>query len=177
MPYITQNLRNIIQAHPDDAIQDLGDELMKLSHEEKVSVTHWACFVLLKSVYKTTGTLISPSSCIKDAQLFDTIELLAQSCALRIEQLHKNGNGGDGLLNYTLTRLFNQAFVAPRYKDYNDMIGILEDLKKYFTSIAAKGMLTCCQMEYYRKYAAPYEDLKESENGAVIRPDKISNTY
>ena len=28
-------------------------------------------------------------------------------------------------------------------------------------------MLECCKLEYYRKVAAPYEDQKEFENGAV----------
>lgn len=62
----------------------------------------------------------------------------------------------DGLFNYSITRMLNKAYPDPRYRDYNEIVGMLE----------------CCKLEYYRKYAAPYEDEKESENGKVDRFDK-----
>lgn len=72
--------------------------------------------------------------------------------ANKIIELHqKHNQTRDGLLNYSLTRLFNQVYADARYHDLNELIGMLE----------------CCKLEYYRKYAAPYEDLKEKENGAV----------
>lgn len=57
----------------------------------------------------------------------------------------------DGLLNYSLTRLLNNVFADARYHDFNELIGMLE----------------CCKLEFYRKSIAPYEELKEQENGAV----------
>jgi hypothetical protein len=56
-----------------------------------------------------------------------------------------------GNLNYVITRLFCTLHPAPNYQLFNDMIGALE----------------CCKLELYRKKTAPYEDLKERENGPV----------
>ena len=47
-------------------------------------------------------------------------------------------------------------FPDARYTDYNEIIGFLE----------------CCKLEYYRKKAGPYEDVKEQENGPVRTFDK-----
>ena len=56
-----------------------------------------------------------------------------------------------GNLNYVITRLFYLLNPAPNYQRFNDMIGALE----------------CCKLELYRKKTAPYEDIKERENGPV----------
>ena len=65
-----------------------------------------------------------------------------------LEDLILNGPGD---LNYAITRLIlNQlGNVTPRYQDYNDAIGALEG----------------CKMELYRRFIAPYEDVKAQENG------------
>lgn len=65
----------------------------------------------------------------------------------------------DGLLNFALTEIMNQTFPDARYTDFNEIIGFLE----------------CCKLEYYRKKIAPYEDIKEKENGAVRQFDKFIN--
>jgi hypothetical protein len=60
-----------------------------------------------------------------------------------------------GTLNYTITKLIDGLYgplEKAGYKDYNEAIGMLE----------------CCKLEFYRKAAAPYEDLKLRENGAVL---------
>ena len=57
-----------------------------------------------------------------------------------------------GILNYVITKLLKEVYGDDlRYKDINEIIGMLE----------------CCKQEYYRKIAAPYEDQKERENGPV----------
>lgn len=56
-----------------------------------------------------------------------------------------------GNLNYVVTRLFSILYPNPNYRRFNDMVGALE----------------CCKLELYRKKAAPYEDIKERENGPV----------
>ena len=56
-----------------------------------------------------------------------------------------------GTLNYTITKLIDGLYgplEKAGYKDYNEAIGMLE----------------CCKLEFYRKAAAPYEDLKLREN-------------
>ena len=82
--------------------------------------------------------------------------------AAEIAKLHagKDKPNKDGLLNYSLTRLLNKLYPDARYRDYNEIIGMLE----------------CCKLEYYRKYASPYEDQKEQENGAVEVFNKGSRT-
>jgi hypothetical protein len=56
-----------------------------------------------------------------------------------------------GNLNYTITKLLFTLYPEPNYQRFNDMIGALE----------------CCKMELYRQKVAPYEDMKEEENGPV----------
>lgn len=57
----------------------------------------------------------------------------------------------EGVVNYVISRLLETVYTTPSYREINDVIGVLE----------------CAKMEYYRKHAAPYEDLKEQENGPV----------
>ena len=60
-----------------------------------------------------------------------------------------------GILNYVITVLIDNTYGPlsdAKYKDYNEAIGMLE----------------CCKLEFYRKAAAPYEDMKEKQNGKVL---------
>lgn len=63
--------------------------------------------------------------------------------------------GVAGTLNYTITKLIGEVY-GPieklRYHEFNEIIGTLE----------------CCKLEFYRKQAAPYEDIKLKENGSVL---------
>ena len=81
------------------------------------------------------------------------LDNLIDDFAKKVKEIHKDNPAQtiDGLLNYSLTRLFNQVYSDSRYHDFNQLIGMLE----------------CCKLEYYRKYIADYEDLKENENGKV----------
>lgn len=63
-------------------------------------------------------------------------------------------NNMEGNLNYIVSRLLMMVYGnrdTTRYAQVND----------------AMGMMLCAALEYYRKVAAPYEDQKEFENGAV----------
>lgn len=67
-------------------------------------------------------------------------------------------NNTEGNINYIITRLLMLVYgdkEGTRYSHIND----------------AMGVLACVQAEFYRKIAAPYEDLKEEENGEVKRHD------
>jgi hypothetical protein len=57
-----------------------------------------------------------------------------------------------GELNYLIT-MMAKAYLGdmPTYKDYNEVIGVLE----------------CAKLELYRRIVAPYEDTKCSQNGDV----------
>lgn len=87
-------------------------------------------------------------------ELQESIDQLAQ----KIQSIHQNHpeQTRDGLLNFAVTELLNEVFPDARYTDFNELIGFLE----------------CCKLEYYRKKIAPYEDLKEQENGSVRNFDK-----
>lgn len=110
-------------------------------------------------------------------QMTDMVRPALLACAnllvANIAAIHGAEGGREGLLNYTLTRFFNEAYPSARYKDYNSIAGILSSMLRlaHPGNIELLGMLACCRDEYYRKYAAPYEDKKESENGAVERPN------
>jgi hypothetical protein len=56
-----------------------------------------------------------------------------------------------GELNYIITKLLLTFKGDGKYKDYNELIGMLE----------------CCKQEFYRKHVGPYEDVKIGENGDV----------
>lgn len=87
-------------------------------------------------------------------ELKESIDQLAQ----KIQSIHQKNpeQTRDGLLNFAVTELLNEVFPDARYTDFNELIGFLE----------------CCKLEYYRKKIAPYEDLKEQENGSVRNFDK-----
>lgn len=177
MPYIKQEQRDAIEENPNDLLAKIGNQLGLLNGEYKIICAQYVAFSWLRTLYPTQNHLQQPKKFESNTQIFNEIDSLSQKIALNLSKINEAQGGADGLLNYTLTRFFNESFVAPRYKDYNDIIGILESLKTHFPSIASIGMLTCCQMEYYRKYAAPYEDLKEDENGKVLRPQAQSTSY
>lgn len=56
----------------------------------------------------------------------------------------------DGELNYVVTKILKEVYPL-RYFHLNRAIGVLE----------------CIKQEFYRRVAAPYEDVKMRENGDV----------
>ena len=56
----------------------------------------------------------------------------------------------DGELNYVVTKILKEIYPL-RYFHINKAVGVLE----------------CIKLEYYRRVAAPYEDLKVEEAGDV----------
>jgi hypothetical protein len=73
-----------------------------------------------------------------------------------IEELVKafdklDDDGFAGNLNYVVSKILKNLYPAPNYQRFNDMVGAQE----------------CCKLELYRKRIAPYEELKERENGPI----------
>ena len=59
---------------------------------------------------------------------------------------------GPGQLNYAITELILGYLPRhPSYKDFNEVIGVLE----------------CAKLELYRRMVVPYEIKKQGENGDV----------
>jgi hypothetical protein len=61
-------------------------------------------------------------------------------------------NNQEGNFNYIISSLIHRVYGPNyRYRQVNDIVGMLE----------------CVKQEFYREVAAPYEDQKAKENGAV----------
>ena len=62
-----------------------------------------------------------------------------------------------GELNFAITKLCVEYMMrkGKKYATINDIVGVLE----------------CAKQEFYRRVAAPYEDLKCEENGDVYPSD------
>jgi len=74
------------------------------------------------------------------------------SIVSRIDALHPESRPGD--LNYIITTLIIGILGnEPHYKDYNEIIGVLE----------------CVKSELYRRQVSGYEDKKAIENGDVYK--------
>ena len=89
-------------------------------------------------------------------ELRETLEssLVKLSNAICME-IQEDSNQRAGILNYVITSLIDSVYGPlkdAKYRDYNEAIGMLE----------------CCKLEFYRRGVAPYEDLKERENGSVL---------
>jgi hypothetical protein len=95
----------------------------------------------------------------KRATLDPIIDTLCQE--LVNHAIDDPNNNTEGNLNYTITRMLKLLYgnSTVSYRDVNDIVGVLE----------------CIKLEYYRKMAAPYEDVKELENGPV--DGKLEGTY
>lgn len=85
--------------------------------------------------------------------LRDQLDPVIDELINKVNEIHSENpeNTRDGLLNYAITTILNGTYPQTRYHQLNEVIGMLE----------------CCKQEYYRKRIAPYEDIKEEENGAV----------
>ncbi len=86
---------------------------------------------------------------IQRQELDPTIAVLAE----QIRNHHDGHNNASiaGVLNYTITKLLLDAAHPARYHDIAILTGVLENVKQ----------------EFYRKFAAGYEDEKIKENGPV----------
>jgi hypothetical protein len=72
--------------------------------------------------------------------------------ALRELESDDPANSFAGNLNYLISSILYKSYGdQPRYDDINEIVGMLE----------------CCKLEFYRRIAAPYEDIKTKENGDV----------
>ena len=64
------------------------------------------------------------------------------------------GGGFEGFLNYAITRLVLEVLPSRRYASIARATGVLENVKQ----------------EFYRRYAAPYEDEQIEKSGDVYEP-------
>jgi hypothetical protein len=80
------------------------------------------------------------------------INALVHQVALEIDDDPQDGDHNYvGDLNYIITTLLVKCMPECRYKYVNDAVGILE----------------CVKQEYYRRLAAPYEDVAIDKNGDI----------
>ena len=67
-------------------------------------------------------------------------------------ELDDPSNNFEGNMNYIITKLITVCYTATSYREINDVVGMLE----------------CVKQEYYRRVAAPYENMKAHDNGDVF---------
>jgi hypothetical protein len=68
-----------------------------------------------------------------------------------VEVIKKTGTENRaGVLNYSISTMIRELY-GLKYSEVNEAVGMLE----------------CVKQEYYRRVAAPYEDVKIKENGDV----------
>ncbi len=82
--------------------------------------------------------------------------------ALVKTQLDDETATDEGMLNYAITRILMTVYgqrESTRYSLINNAVGMLE----------------CCKLEFYRQVAAPYEDQKIHDNGAVELNESASD--
>lgn len=59
----------------------------------------------------------------------------------------------EGELNFVITTIIHKYLEKSK--------------KNYSTLNTIMGVLSCVSLEFYRKFASPYEDIKEQENGEL----------
>jgi len=87
--------------------------------------------------------------------LRDILDPKINDLLVEIKKLAKESNGKktSGVANYVITRL---------------LVGIYgTDERSYDLFNSAVGVLGCVLLELYRRMIAPYEDIKQKENGDV----------
>lgn len=90
--------------------------------------------------------------------LRDMLDPKIDDLVLVLKQIDEDSKGEDlkGATNYTLTRILLKVLGKDvsgkkRYNLINDVIGVLG----------------CVALQYYIKWALPYEDIKKQDNGEV----------
>lgn len=83
----------------------------------------------------------------------DQLDPAINQLAKEVRAFHDGNNNASiaGILNYAITRLILEAAQPSRYHDIAILTGVLENVKQ----------------EFYRKFAAEYEEEKIRENGPV----------
>lgn len=171
MPYILSSHRALEHHGGENVLAAAGEAFRDIANADSKAqdIRDFIAYVI-DGVYGEPCFAHSPSM---SRQVAPAMLPSANLLVANISGIHESEGGREGLLNYAITRFFNETYPSPRYKDFNSIAGILASLSTmcHPGNIQLMGMLSCCKDEYYRKYAAPYEDKKEIENGFVARPD------
>lgn len=179
MPYIEQSQRSVEILDGSGGMPALVASVRACVAEGlfgRALVVRGAAAALINQAVARPGQLSFPidsvMACLRDTASGRAVEQHAAALGAAAEQMAAaRGASVDGLINYLLTRLMLLCYPAPRYHDFNEIIGVFDSLLAHCDAddMLVRGALRCCQLEFYRKFAAPYEDAKEAENGPVSR--------
>lgn len=179
MPYIEPSMRSVERLDGAGGMPALAESVAACVREglfARALVVRGAAAALINRAVARPGQLSFPIdavvACLRDTTAGRELEQHAVALGAAADKMAAGrAVSVDGLLNYLLTRLMHVCYPSPRYHDYNEIIGVLDSLLAHcdVDDMLVRGVLRCCQLEYYRKYVAPYEDAKEGENGAVAR--------
>ena len=179
MPYIEPSMRSVEILDRAGSMPALAARITACVAEglfARPLVVRGAAAALINRAVARPGQLCFPidavMACLRDTTAGRDVEQHAVALGAAAEKMAaERAVSVDGLLNYLLTRLMHVCYPSPRYHDFNEIIGVFDSLLAHCDAddMLVRGVLRCCQMEYYRKHAAPYEDAKEREHGAVAR--------
>lgn len=179
MPYIEESMRCVERLDGAGGMPALARSVSACVGEglfTRALVVRGAAAALINRAVARPGQLIFPIdavvACLRDTGTGREVEQHAVALGAAVEKMSTARTVSvDGLLNYLLTRLMHLCYPFPRYHDFNEIIGVFDSLLAHCDAddVLVRGVLRCCQLEYYRKYAAPYEDAKEAANGVVER--------
>jgi len=157
MPYIKQEMRDIVDPHIEKLIErakragditpnrigNIVDAITICTHQGRVPQMN-------RQSYTPLDTMICR----------DLIRAIIEE--LPADALY-------GVLNYSITRFLMLAVVNGdmRYNKLQAVMEALEEARHYVSEKPLMALLTCIENEFYRRVVVPYEQQKLAENGDV----------
>ena len=157
MPYITQDLRKIVNPGIQKAADFINETLMTAERKADILTS------LLVCVHQERIPHVGQDSHlpIETVYVYDLVKEILQ---------HIAADERNGVLNYCISRILWLTIFKDgvRYNKIQFAIEVLGRTRDQVWHGRLKAVIDCVQMELYRKVAAPYEQLKEAKNGSVF---------
>ena len=157
MPYITQDLRKIVDPGIQKAVDFINETLMTAERKADILTS------LLVCVHQERIPHVGHDSHlpIETVYVYDLVKEILQ---------HVAADERNGVLNYCVSRIlwltiFKDGVRYNKIQFAIEVLGRTRD-KVYFGT--TKALIDCVTMELYRVVAVPYEKIKEAQNGSVF---------
>jgi len=172
MPYIDGERRMMVDKPLEDLLEWCKWNVYLM--ETRDETLYHIVIRILRCFYGGAGTENLPILPVDD----DRRALVDKKLNPLLDAIGKNSHLTEklsGVLNYTICRTLNGLYPreVSKYSDYNNAVGVLENalddagIEPRFRN-AARGMIRCISMEYYRRRIAPYEQDASDLNGDIF---------